>query len=53
MVVAPQAAAGLLLQTDVGRLECMPPCAPVGSGRQTRANYVYDERLSDGYIRVE
>ena len=50
-VVAPLAAAGLLAQTDLGRLECTPPCARVGSVRQTQANYVYDERMSDGYIR--
>ena len=49
-VVAPPAAAGLLVQTDLGWLECMSPCARVGSGRQTQANYVYDERMSDGYI---
>ena len=118
MVVPPPAAAGLLVQTDLGRLECTPPswvlnislagannsvptkglapciiivhvytcnysgagkknrrllafpgdvngviapilhpcsvCARVvGSGRQTQANYVYDERISDGYIRGE
>ena len=51
-LVAP-AAAGLLVQMDLGRLECTPPCARVDSGRQTQANYVYDERMSDGFIRVE
>ena len=49
-VVAPPAAAGLLVQMDLGWLECMPPCARGSSGRQTQANYVYDERMSDGYI---
>ena len=34
-VVAPPAAAGLLVQTDLGCLECTPLCARVGSGRQT------------------
>ena len=29
-VVALPAAAGLLVQTDLGRLECTPPCARVG-----------------------
>ena len=53
MVVAPPAAAGFLVQTDLGRLECKPLRAPVGSGRQTQANCVYDERMSDGYIRGE
>ena len=43
-VVAPPAAAGLLVQTDLGRLECTPLCVHVSSGRQTQANYVYDER---------
>ena len=54
-VVAPPVAAGLLVQTltDLGWLECTPPCARVGSGRQTQANYVYDERMSDSYIRGE
>ena len=31
-VVAPPAAAGLLVQTDLGRFECTPSCAEVGSG---------------------
>ena len=49
-IVAPPAAAGLLVETD---LECTPLCAQVGSGRQTQANCVYYERMSDGYIRLE
>ena len=53
MVVATPAAAVFLVQTDLGRLECTPPCARVGSDRQTQANCVYDERMSDGYIRGE
>ena len=52
-VVAPPAAAGLVVQTDLGRLECMPPCVRIDSGQQTQAHYVYDERMSYGYIRVE
>ena len=52
-VVAPSSAAGLLVPTDLGQLECTPLCAWVGSGRQTQANCVYDERMSDGYIRGE
>ena len=52
-VVAPPAANGLLVQTYLGWLECTPPCVRVGSGRQTQANYIYDERMSDGYIRGE
>ena len=52
-VVAPPAAAGLLVQTDLGWYEFTPPCAQVGSSRQTQANCVYYERMSDGYIRVE
>ena len=31
-VVAPLAAASLLVQTDLGRLEFTPPCAQVSSG---------------------
>ena len=38
---------GLLVQTDLGRLECTPPCAQVGSGRQTQANYVYNEQTDE------
>ena len=52
-VVAPSAAAGLLVPTDLGRLECTPLCARVGSGRQTQANCIYDERMSVGYTRGE
>ena len=52
-VAAPPAAAGLLVHTDLGRLECTPPCARVSSSRHTQANYVYDERMSHGYIRGE
>ena len=52
-VVAPPATAGLLVQTDLGRLECTSPCARVGSGRQTQVNYVHNEWVSDGYIRGE
>ena len=50
MVVAPPAAAVFLEQTDLGRLECTPTCTQVGSGRQTQANCVYVERMSNGYI---
>ena len=50
---APPASADLLVQTDLGRLECTSPCARVGSDRQTQVNYVYDERMSDSYIREE
>ena len=53
MIAAPPAAAGLLVQTDLGRIECTPPCAWVGSGQQTQGNCVYDEQMSDGYIRGE
>ena len=49
-VVAPIYRSGLLVQTDLGHLECTPPCARVGSGRQTQANCDYDERMSDGNI---
>ena len=52
-VVAPPATAGLLVQMDLGWLECMSPCARVGSGRQTQANYAYDEQMNDGYIGGE
>ena len=30
LFVAPPNVAGLLVQTDLGRLECTPPCALVG-----------------------
>ena len=32
MIAAPPAATGLLVQTDIGRIECTLPCARVGSG---------------------
>ena len=52
-VVAQPVAAGFLVQTDLGRIDCTPPCARVVSGRHTQAqaNCVYDERMSDGYIQ--
>ena len=54
-VAAPPAASaeGLLVQMDLGRLECTPPCARVRSGRQTQANCVYNKQMSDGYIQGE
>ena len=50
LVLALPTAAGLLAQTDLGRLECTPLCAQVSSGRQRQAACIYDERMSDGYI---
>ena len=53
-VGAPPATTGLLVYTtDQGLLECMPLCARVGSGRQTQANCVYDEKMSASYIQGE
>ena len=46
------ASAGLLVQMDLGRLECKPLCVRVGSDRQTQENCIYDERMSDGYLRM-
>ena len=40
-VVALPAAAGLLVQTDLGRLECTPPCALVVHLRQKISSSIF------------
>ena len=49
-VVAPPAAAGLLAETNLGWHLAY---ARVSSDRQRQADCVYEERMSDGYIRGE
>ena len=39
--VAPPAAAGLLVQTDLGRLECTPPCALAFEVKNIQLNFYF------------